>query len=143
MSDAFEAHPVADLIQTLLERDGEHGPIVLRGAGFETLRETIDHYAASETPEIMAVAETAYSVADWLEGQRAFEAAEGICALLDRPNVLGAMRAVIERVQAASIESDGPTFAEFASIATVRAPSLDAEAPEDSVKAGHMFPRRL
>ena len=148
--EAIEAHPIREMIGGLME-NGKIGeePIVLRSEARREIERAVDEYAKACTPELMFVAQTMYSIADWLEAQNAPKAAEVLCAVLDRTNVLTAMQVINERARnelgALEIGTPGDDFASFASKETGRrAPEVNEAAPDNAVKAGSLgYPKRL
>ncbi len=150
MPEHIEPHPIRELIEHLLS-DGDPGEerIVLRNEARALLEQAIDAYAKACTPELMLVAQTVFSIADWLEAQRCTGTAEALCAVLDRAHVLSAMQVLNERVRTErgtlEIGTPGDAFASFESRDTGRrAPAFHATTPVNAVKAGSLdFPKRL
>ena len=145
-----EDHAIKNVIASLLE-DGGPGqePAQLPKAAVEQLRQIVDAYAATPTPELVDVVETMLLVATVLEQQQKSPTCAGtLCDLVERENVINALKQLNRQKDAMRAEEVAKTADNFSAFtgddSKKKAPKADEAAPKGSIKLGNLdFPKKL
>ena len=145
--DDAELHPVGQVIASVIE-DGPNNTAVLSEAGLDFVRRALDEYLdAGEA--LMRAVDTVLVAAHVIEMEQGSRAvAERLVTLVDRPEVIAAMRQITEAAEArraSQVARSAERFSRFAGHDGATAPPADdPERPKGAVRLGDLaFPKRL
>ncbi|MEM7679041.1 MAG: hypothetical protein AAF449_23945 [Myxococcota bacterium] len=154
-----EVHPLGAVIASVIE-DGLHGQATLSHKGFEYVRRALDEYLDAGDA-LMDAVDTLLLAAHYIEVEHGGRsAAERLVALVDRPEVIAAMRQIAEAAEAdqaqqvaqsaekfSKFRGDGPVVQPPSTVRRARpqasAPNAPSK-PKGAVRLGDLaFPKRL
>ncbi len=142
-----EIHPLGQVIASVVE-DGPDDTAVLSEAGFDFVRRALDEYLDAGGA-LMAAVDTVLIAAHVIEMEQGSRAvAERLVTLVDRPEVIAAMRQITEAAEARraqEVARSAERFSRFTGHDPAPALSAaDTDRPEGAVRLGDLaFPKRL
>jgi hypothetical protein len=143
-----DGHPIRDVV-ALLIKDGGPGeePAVLDEVGLAQIREELDSLIGQE--ELVDAVDTLLLLADVIALQQKSEkCAVKLCEVVERDEVVDALRALNRKKDAERAEAVAKTAEKFTGFvgqnSTKKAPKNSDAAPKGSVKLGSLdFPKKL